>query len=283
MELWRGITQRMARGLALLALLSLLAQGTGRGTAVAAGGPHQQNPTAGIGIDQRLDSAVPLDLAFRDEAGHAVHLGDYFGKKPVILTLNYYRCPTLCSLILTSLERGLQDVAFNVGEQFEVVTVSIDPTEGAAEASTKKAEILERYGRPGGAAGWHFLTGDEGQIQQLAAAVGFRYTYDIVGAQYVHPSGIMLLTPAGRVARYLLGIDFAARDLRLGLVEAADGRIGSPSDQILLLCYHYDPVTGRYAGAVDTFIKGSSIAIAGALTVLVGLLLRRERRKGAEV
>lgn len=283
MGAWRGTTSGMPRGLALMVLLSLLAQVVGSATAVAAGGTDPQDPTTGVGIDQHLDSVVPLDLTFRDEAGRAVRLGDYFGAKPVILTLNYYRCPTLCSLILASLERGLRDVAFNVGEQFEVVTVSIDPTEGAAEASAKKAEILGHYGRPGAAAGWHFLTGDEGQIRQLAAAVGFRYAYDTRGAQYVHPSGITLLTPAGRVARYLLGIEYAARDLRLGLVEAADGRIGAPSDQILLLCYHYDPVTGRYAGAIDTFIKGSSIAVAGALTLLVGLLLRRERHKGAEV
>lgn len=282
MGAWRGTTIRVPRGLVLLVLLSLLAHVVGTATAVAAGGTNPQDPTTGVGIDQRLDSTVPLDLTFRDETGRAVRLGDYFGAKPVILTLNYYRCPTLCSLILSSLERGLQNVAFNVGEQFEVVTVSIDPTEGAADATAKKAEILGHYGRPGAAAGWHFLTGDEGQIRQLAAAVGFRYAYDTRGAQYVHPSGIMLLTPAGRVARYLLGIDYAARDLRLGLVEAADGRIGVPADQILLLCYHYDPATGRYAGAVDTFIKGSSVAVAVALTLLVGVLLRRERRKSAE-
>ena len=278
----RGATIRSPLGLIFLALLPVFIFLMIGGTA-AASGTNPQDPTAGVGIDQRLDSAVPLDLTFRDESGQAVHLGDYFGAKPVILTLNYYRCPTLCSLILTSLERGLQDVAFDVGNQFEVVTVSIDPTEGATEATAKKAEILDRYERPGAAAGWHFLTGDEGQIQQLAAAVGFRYTYDPRGAQYVHPSGIMLLTPAGRVARYLLGIDYAARDLRLGLVEASDGRIGAPSDQILLLCYHYDAATGRYAGAVDAFVKGTSIAVAGALTLLVGLLLRRERRRGAEV
>ena len=263
--------------------LALLAALRGGGGPVAASGADPSDPTAGVGIDQRLDDAIPLELTFRDESGRAVRLGDYFGAKPVILTLNYYRCPTLCSLILTSLERGLEGVAFDVGEQFEVVTVSIDPTEGAADATAKKAEILGHYGRPGAAAGWHFLTGDERQIRQLAAAVGFRYAYDARQAQYVHPSGIMLLTPAGRVARYLLGIEYAARDLRLGLVEAADGRIGAPSDQILLLCYHYDPATGRYAGAVDAFIKGASIAVAAILTALIGLLLRRERRKGVGV
>jgi protein SCO1/2 len=279
----RGATIRSPFGLVLLALLSLFASLVVGGTAATASGTNPPDPTAGVGIEQRLDKTVPLDLTVRDETGRAVHLGDYFGAKPVILTLNYYRCPTLCSLILTSLERGLQGVAFDVGKQFEVVTVSIDPTEGATEATEKKAEIVGRYGRPGAAAGWHFLTGDEAQIQRLAAAVGFHYTYDARQAQYVHPSGIMLLTPAGRLARYLLGIDYAARDLRLGLVEAADGRIGAPSDQILLLCYHYDAATGRYAGAVDTFIKGTSIAVAVALTLLIGLLLRRERRKGAEV
>lgn len=283
MRAWRGTPIRIPLGLALTALLYLLAYLVGMDSAVAASGTDPQDPTAGVGIDQRLGNAVSLDLTFRDESGRTVRLGDYFGAKPVILTLNYYRCPTLCSLILSSLERGLQDVTFNVGEQFEVVTVSIDPTEGATEATAEKAEILGPYGRPGAAAGWHFLTGDEGQIRQLAAAVGFRYTYDARGAQYVHPSGIMLLTPAGQVARYLLGIDYAARDLRLGLVEAAGGRIGAPADQILLLCYHYDPATGRYAWAVDAFIKGTGIAVAGALALLVGLLLRRERRKGAEV
>lgn len=270
-------------GLPALGLLVLFALLAGMSASAGAAGADPHELTAQVGIDQRLDAAVPLDLTFRDETGQAVRLGDYFGARPVILTLNYYRCPTLCSLLLTSLEQGLQQVAFNIGDQFDVVTVSIDPTETPADAAAKKAEILARYGRPGAAAGWHFLTGDEGQIRQLAAAVGFRYTYDARQQQYIHPAGIMLLTPAGRLARYLLGIEFPARDLRLGLVETAGGRIGAPTDQILLLCYHYDAATGRYAGAVDTFVKGASIAVAGALTLLVGLLLRRERRQHAEV
>ena len=272
-----------ADGLPLLVFVALCALVAGMGIPAGVAGADPHELTAQVGIDQHLDAAVPPELTFRDETGQAVRLGDYFGAKPIILTLNYYHCPTLCSLILTSLEQGLQQVTLSVGTEFDVVTISIDPTETPAMAAAKKAEILGRYGRPGAAAGWHFLTGDERQIRQLAAVTGFRYIYDAPQQQYIHPAGIMLLTPAGRLARYLLGIEFTARDLRLGLVETAEGRIGAPSDRLLLLCYHYDATTGRYAGAVDTFVKGMSIAVAGALTLLVGLLLRRERRQHAEV
>lgn len=261
-------------GVALLLALVAIPAGVARAS--------QDDPLAEVGLDQHLDAAIPLDLTFRDEAGRAVRLADYFGTKPVILTLNYYSCPTLCSLILGSLERGLEGVAFNIGAQFDVVTVSIDPGDTPATAAAKKAEILAHYGRAGAADGWHFLTGDDGQIRQLAAAVGFRYTYDARQRQYIHPAAIILLSPAGHVARYLLGIEYPARDLRLGLVEASVGQIGSPVDQVLLLCYHYDAATGRYSGAVDTFVKGASIAVAGALTLLIGLQLRRERGGRAE-
>ncbi len=266
---------RGARALLLLVLLAALAALAVPAIPTRA---DQPDPLADVGLDQHLDAPIPLDLTFRDEDGQTVRLADFFGTKPVILTLNYYSCPTLCSLVLGSLERGLRDVAFNIGDQFEIVTVSINPGDTPAIASAKKAELLARYGRAGASSGWHFLTGEQRQIQALTAAVGFRYAYDARQRQFIHPAAITILTPAGHLARYLLGIDYSARDLRLGLVESSAGRIGSPVDQVLLLCYHYDAVTGRYAGAVDRFIKGASIAVAGALALLIGLQLRRERR-----
>lgn len=230
-----------------------------------------------VGLDQKLGSQVPLDLTFRDESGNMVRLGDYFGQKPVILTLVYYECPMLCTLILNGTLRAMRALEFSAGKEFEVVTVSINPRETPELASRKKTQYLESYDREGSGAGWHFLTGQEDQIKPLADAVGFRYRYDEDSGQYAHASGIMVLTPNGQVARYFYGVEYSPRDLRLGLVEASSSKIGSPVDQVLLLCYHYDPTSGKYTVAVMTFLR-----IAGGLTLLgIGLLililLRRER------
>ncbi len=217
-----------------------------------------------VGIDQRLNDSVPLDLTFRDESGQIVKLAQFFGGKPVVLSLVYYNCPMLCTQVLNGMERSLKDVPMDIGKQFSVVTVSIDPTERPALASAKRAMYTGLYGRPGATQGWHFLTGDEPEIKQLANAVGFRYAYDPASKQFAHASAIMILTPEGKISRYLYGIQYATRDLRLGLVEASEGKIGTPVDQILLFCYHYDAATGKYSLLISRVLKA-----AGAFTILV--------------
>jgi len=232
---------------------------------------------AAVAFEQRLNQPVPLALAFRDEAGNAVQLGDYVGQKPVILTLNYYECPMLCPLVLEGLLHSLRVLSFSIGEQFDVVTVSINPGETAALAAETKARYTRDYGRPKAAAGWHFLTGDEASIQQLTQAVGFRYAHDSGKDQYAHAAGIMVLTPQGRVSRYFYGIEFSPRDLRLALVEAAANTIGSPVDQLLLFCYHYDPATGRYTLVVRRALQLAGLATVLSLAGFAVVMFRRDR------
>jgi protein SCO1/2 len=218
-----------------------------------------------VGIDQKLNDSVPLELAFRDEHGNRVELGKYFGSKPVILTLVYYSCPMLCTQVLNGLNRSLKEIPMDMGRDFRVVTVSIDPTERPVLAEAKQVMYAGMYGRPGAAEGWHFLTGSEREIKQLASAVGFRYAYDPDSKQFAHASVIMILTPEGKISRYLYGIQYPQRDLRLSLVEASQGKIGSAVDQILLFCYHYDPHTGKYGLLISRIIQ-----LSGLLTVLIG-------------
>jgi protein SCO1 len=233
----------------------------------------------GVGFDQRLNEQIPLDLTFKDERGRNVHLRDYFGEKPVILTLVYYQCPRLCTLVLNGLVQGMLEMKFSAGKEFEVVTVSFDPRETPELATSKKEAYLQRYGRAGAEDGWHFLTGDEQQIRKLADAVGFRYRWDETQKQYIHASGITILTPQGRVSRYFYDVKYSGRDLRLGLVEASQNKIGSPVDQVLLYCFHYDPTLGKYAASVMTFVR-----VGGGLTMLsigafVWSLSRGSRRR----
>jgi len=232
-----------------------------------------------VGIDQNLDAQVPLDLTFRNEQGNVVRLRDYFHGKPVVLSLVYYKCPMLCTEVLNGMKGVFRHLPMVIGKDFDVVTVSIDPTETPSLAAAKKEKYLEGYDHPEGAAGWHFLTGDDQQIRTLADVVGFRYVYDKETKQYAHAAGIMVLTPEGRVSRYLYGVDYLIKDMRLALVEASNNTIGSPIDQVLLLCYHYDPATGKYGLVVMNLLK-----ISGALTILIlggfiTLMLRRERKK----
>ncbi|HTP43764.1 MAG TPA: SCO family protein [Candidatus Acidoferrum sp.] len=232
-----------------------------------------------VSLDQKLGDSIPLDLTFRDEHGQPVVLRSFFGSKPVILTLVYYSCPMLCTQVLNAVTRSVKLISLNMGDDYEIVTLSIDPTERPVLAEAKHAVYSGMYERPGAVKGWHFLTGDEEDIKKLAAAVGFRYAYDPASKQFAHPSGIMVLTPDGKLARYFYGINYPSRDLRLGLVEASQGKIGTPVDQILLYCYHYDPATGKYGLLIAHVIQ-----IAGGLTVLAlgGLVLflfRFERRK----
>lgn len=232
-----------------------------------------------VGIDQRLGESIPLELTFRDEEGRAVKLGQYFGKRPVVLALVYYECPMLCTLILNGTVKALRPLTFNPGRDFEVVVVSIDPREKPALAAEKKKGYLREYGRRGTDDGWHFLTGEEAAIKQLAATVGYRYVYDAASDQYAHAAGIMVATPAGKLARYFYGIEYSTRDLRLGLVEAAEGKIGSPVDQILLFCFHYDPVSGSYGVAILRVLRVAGALTVVALAVFIVAMVRRDRKK----
>lgn len=222
-----------------------------------------------VGIEQRLDSQVPSDLAFFDETGKSVRLGDYFGQKPLILNLVYYRCPMLCGEVLAGLTASMRMVSFDIGREYNVVTVSFDPQETPETAAAKKEEYLRRYGRAGAGAGWHFLTGSAESINVLTKAVGFQYQYDPKINQYAHATAIMVLTPQGRISRYFYGVDFPPKDLRLGLVEASHGKIGSPVDQVLLYCYHYDPATGKYGAIIANILQ-----LGAGLTILIlGIML----------
>ncbi len=231
-----------------------------------------------IGIDQKLGEQIPLDLTFTNEAGQSVRIGDYFGDKPIVLTLVYYDCPMLCNQVLTSLLRAMNVLAFGIGTEFDVLTVSVDPGETHELAAAKRAEYIKNYRGRDGSNGWHFLTGQQDQIEQLASAVGFRYEYEEQTDQYIHASGIMVLTPAGKLARYFYGIDYPPRDLRWGLVEAADGAIGSAVDQLLLMCYSYDPMTGKYGVYIRNSLRIGAVATVLALGSFVVVMLRRERR-----
>jgi protein SCO1 len=271
----------MRNFLYLLSILFLLPPAFAPAQKFLSGPPSSAPPSIleRVGIDQNLDAQVPLDLTFRDEQGATVSLGKYFRGRPVVLSLVYYNCPMLCTEVLNGMKGVFRHLPLAMGRDFEVVTVSIDPTEIPSLAAAKKAKYLEGYAHPEGAAGWHFLTGDEQQIRTLANVVGFRYVYDKDTKQYAHAAGIMVLTPGGRVARYLYGVDYLIKDMRLALVEASNNTIGTPIDQVLLLCYHYDPATGKYGLMVMNLLK-----IGGALTVLllggfIVIMLRRERKK----
>ena len=239
---------------------------------------YTENLQQRIGIDQKLGDQLPLDLPFVDSDGNPVHLRDYFGDKPVILSLVYFDCPMLCTQVINSLLRAMNVLSFGAGTEFDVLTISIDPGETPELANAKKIEYLKNYRGREGSTGWHFLTGDQQQIDQLAAAVGFRYEYDEPTDQYIHASGIMVLTPEGKLARYFYGIDYPPRDLRWGLVEAADGAIGNPVDQLLLLCYSYDPMTGKYGLYIRNSLRIGGLATILALGSFIVVMLRRERR-----
>jgi protein SCO1/2 len=231
------------------------------------------------GLDPKPNGQVPLDLTFADEHGRDVRLGDFFGNRPVVLALAYYRCPMLCTQVLGGMIGALETLTFDAGRDFVVVVVSFDPGETPAMALSKKVTLTPRYGRPGGEAGMHFLTGREDAIKQLTAAVGFRYVYDPKIGQYAHPALITVLTPGGKVSRYLYGFEFPPRDLRLALVEAADGKIGSAVDQALLYCYHYDPMSGKYGVAILNVVRLAGLLTLAAIGVFLVVSLRRERRQ----
>jgi protein SCO1 len=228
-----------------------------------------------VGIQQNLNTQIPADLAFRDENGKTVKLGDYFGKKPIILSLVYYQCTMLCGEVLNGLDTALRVVKFDVGNQFDVLTVSFDPKDTPEIATIKKAEYLKRYKRPGAENGWHFLTGQQPAIDALTKAVGFQYQYDPKTGQFAHSTAIMILTPEGKIAQYYYGVEYAPKDLRLGLIQASNHKIGTVVDEVLLYCYHYDPNTGKYGATIFRILRLSGAATILIMGVFLGFLIRR--------
>jgi protein SCO1 len=231
-----------------------------------------------VGIEQRLNEQVPANLEFRDETGRPVKLGDYFGKRPLVLSLVYFRCPMLCSEVLAGVEGSLKAISLNPGKDFDVLTVSFDPNDTPEAATEKKAEMLKRYRRAGAAENWHFLTGSQDSIDALTKAVGFQYQYDKTTDQFAHTTGLMILTPEGKIAQYYYGVEFPPRDVRLGLIQASQGKIGTLADAVLLYCYHYDPKTGKYSVMINHIIQ-----LGGGLTILsIGGVLLLLLRRGSD-
>lgn len=278
-KFFRNFATAIATAAVLLAVGQLRAQGP-QGLAPAdAGQPAGAKPgiLTKVGIDQKLNQQVPLDLAFVDETGRDVRLGEYFGKRPVILALVYYECPMLCTQVLNGLVGSLGVLTFDVGREFDVVAVSINPREGPGLAAQKKEAYLERYKRPQTAAGWHFLTGKEENIRRLADAVGFRYAFDETIKQYAHGAAIELLTPRGVLSKYFYGIEFSPRDIKFGVMEASEERVGSLIENALLLCYHYDPATGKYGATALLAVRIGAVATMLAIVSFVFVSLRKER------
>jgi len=265
-----------------IALMLMALSGPVRAQGLApddAGDPAKAKPglLSQVGIDQHLNQQIPLHLVFNDESGREVQLGEFFGKRPVILAMVYYECPMLCTQVLNGLVSALGVINFDVGREFDVVAVSINPKEMPALAAQKKQVYVDRYKRPQSAAGWHFLTGKEENIKQLAAAVGFRYAFDPAIQQYAHGAGVELLTSKGVISKYFYGIEFSARDIRFGVIEASDQRIGTPIDDVLLLCYHYDPSTGKYGAIALDAIRIGAVATMLGLGTFLFVSLRKER------
>lgn len=254
------------------------------GARPSAGNPSTGLPSAlrDVRIEQKLNQQLPLDLSFRDENGQQVNLGKYFGKKPVVLSLVYYDCPMLCTQVLNAMITSFRVLPFEVGKEFDVVTISFDPRETPELAAAKKkvyVDYLPQKMQAGAGAGWHFLTGDAANIERITDAVGFRYHYDEATKQFAHASGIMVATPEGKLSRYFYGIDYPARDLRLGLIESSQSKIGSPVDQLLLYCYHYDPATGKYGAAVMSVMRIAGVATLLTIIAMFFLLKPRKRQQ----
>ena len=277
----------------LLSAFCLTASGQGRiynGTAPLYSPRPELGPTGSglpkalreVKIEQRLNEQVPLDLRFRDDAGREVTLADYFNKgKPVVLSLVFYKCPSVCDTILTGVLGSMRSLKFDAGREYDVLTVSFDPRETPEMAAEKKRNFVARYNRPGGEQGWHFLVGDQENITRLTEAVGFHYNYDEKTDQFAHAAGIMILTPEGKLSRYFYGLEFFPNDMRFGLMEASDNKIGSLADKLLLYCYHYDPATGRYGPMVMRIMRVGGVATLLGVGALVLVLRRRGARKGS--
>jgi protein SCO1/2 len=259
-----------------VASLSVAAYGQNMSTGLLSPPANVRPPgLKNVGIQQNLNGQIPPDLIFKDETGKTVRMGDYFGQKPIILSLVYYKCPMLCGEVLSGLTSALKVLKFNIGDEFNVLTVSFDPKDTPEIGAAKKAEYMERYKRPGAAAGWHFLTGSQDSIDALTKAAGFQYQYDPKTEQFAHSTAIMILTPQGKIAQYYYGVEYAPKDLRLGLIQASENKIGTVVDEILLYCYHYDPATGRYGAVISKILQLSALATVLMLGLLLVILIRR--------
>jgi protein SCO1 len=235
-----------------------------------------------VAIAQKLNSRIPLDLMFRDETGEIVRLNQFFNHgKPVLLEFVYFRCPMLCPMVLEGTTEALTHLKFDIGKEFDVITVSIDPREKASTAAEAKDKYIKHYGRLDSAPGWHFLTAHETAIKQLADSVGFQYAYDPHTDQFAHGAALMVLTPDGRVARYFYGFEFKPRDLRLAIVEASEGKVGTMTDQFLLMCFHYDPVTGKYSRNAMMFARAGGLTTVLLLGGFIFVMIRKERQSPA--
>jgi protein SCO1 len=237
-----------------------------------------------VGIEQHLNAQVPPDLTFMDDSGKPIKLAYYFGRKPLILNLVYYNCTMLCGEALAGLASAMRLIKFDVGDEFDVITVSFDPRETPEMAAAKKKDFVDRYGRAGAAQGWHFLTGQQDSINALTKAVGFQYQYDPKTNQYAHATAIMVLTPQGRISRYFYGVDFPPKDLRMGLVEASQNKIGNAVDAVLLYCYHYDPESGKYGAMIGNILRlaaAATILLLGGMILILWRLDRAARKKAS--
>jgi protein SCO1/2 len=264
----------------ILTAASLLAQGRGPMTGGILSPPASQRPPGlqFVGIEQHLNAEVPGNVEFRDELGNTVKLGDYFGHgRPVILNLGYYTCPMLCSELLEGLAGSMKALTLQLGQDFDVVSLSFNPSETTEMAAEKKREIMKRYGRANTANGWHFLTGQPEQIKAVTDAVGFQYQFDPKTGQYAHATAIVLLTPDRHIAEYFYGVEFSPRDLRLGLVQASQGKIGNITDAVLLYCYHYDPRAGKYGAVISNVLKIGALATMLILGACVFVMYRADR------
>ncbi len=263
-----------------IALLALLAAGgsASAGRAQLSPPPPTQLPPqlTGVGYDQRLGDRLPLSLSFKDETGKAVHLGEYFQKRPVVFALAYYSCPMLCTVVLDDLASTLKAVGLTPGKDFDIVVASFDPRDTPGAAAETKNKVVARYGNEATAPAWHFLSGDEASIRQLTRSVGFRYQWDEKTRQFAHAAGVIVLTPEGQISRYFYGIDYPPRDVRLGLVEAASLRIGTVSDRLLLFCFHYDPAVGKYSAATYNILRAAAALTLLGLVSMIVILRRRE-------
>ncbi len=268
----------------VLLALALLVLATAPVRAHSGHPEHEPPPLLrNVDVDQRLDSEVPGNLTFKDETGKTVQLGQYFGDRPVLLTLNYFECPQLCPLVLKGVSDSLQSVKFDVGKDFDIVTVSIDPRETPQMGREAKKTYLQAYSRPGAENGWHFLTGDATNIGQLAKAVGFTYNYDAKLKQFAHPSAITFVTPEARIARYLFGIDFNPRDVQLALSEASENKIGSIVDKVMFSCYQFDPQIGKYSPMAINLVRAGGILTLILMGGFIGTALVRERRSQGQM
>jgi len=233
------------------------------------------------GIEQKLDEQVPTEAVFKDEDGKEVKLGSYFGKRPVILALVYYECPMLCNEVLNGLTGSLKSLSFDAGKDFDVIAISFDARENDKPdlAKNKKESYMKRYGRPGTENGWHFLTGTQSEIDKVANAVGFKYYWDEKSQQFAHAGGVMILTTDGKVSRYLYGIDYAPKDLKFAVMEAAENKIGNPAEKLLLYCYHYDPATGKYGLSILRVLRLAGVVTLFGLGAMFFVFWRRSKAK----